>query len=146
MPYSSIQRHGVAGLRVKIEIYGFSIVRVKVFRLIHGMPDGESSLVTVLMVLLPLMLLLLFVVFLTVLRISARLRRMERIWEETQPSSEEVALQKRETQKLENSEYEEFLREDGKRSLLSKREQSAAFREWRRERGKTWNVSDRSDT
>jgi biopolymer transport protein ExbB/TolQ len=129
----------------KFEIYGFSIVTAGVFRLIHFMPDGDSSLVTVLMVLLPLLLLLLFVVFLMVLRISARLRRMERIWEDTQAGPEEIAVQKRETQKQENSEYEEFLRQDGKRSLLSKREQSAAFREWRRERGKTWNASDRPD-
>lgn len=106
------------------------------------MPDDDSSLMTLLTILLPLLLLLVFVVFLVVIRISSRLRRIEQLMRESPNNGSEPVMSKREPVKTENSEYEEFLREDGRRRLLSKREQSAAFREWRRQRGKTWNASD----
>lgn len=106
------------------------------------MPDGDSSLTTLLTILLPLLLLLVFMVFLIVIRISSRLRRIEILMRESQGAVAELAVNKRDNPKTEKSEYEEFLREDGTRRLLSKREQSAAFREWRRLRGKTWNANE----
>ncbi|MFT3992008.1 MAG: hypothetical protein QM680_11415 [Luteolibacter sp.] len=39
----------------------------------------------------------------------------------------------------EPSVFEEFLKEDPQRLLLSKSEQSAAYRRWRRENGMTWS-------
>ncbi len=106
------------------------------------MPDNDSSLTTLLTILLPLLLLLVFVVFLIVIRISSRLRRIEQLMRENQSSVGEPVTGKREATRAETSEYEEFLREDGRRRLLSKREQSAAFRDWRRLRGKTWSATD----
>ena len=111
------------------------------------MPESASTLTLVLIVLLPVGLLLLFVVFFMMLRMSARLSRIERMLENAQALPEDTAAKKRETQKQkeEQSEYEEFLREDGSRRMLTKREQAAAFREWRRQRGKTWGAADASD-
>lgn len=120
----------------------FTIEKVRFIELSAHMPDSDSSLTTLLTILLPLLLLLVFVVLLVVIRISSRLRRIELLMSESQTSANEPVMSKREATKTENSEYEEFLREDGRRRLLSKREQSAAFREWRRQRGKTWNASD----
>ena len=112
--------------------------------LIAGMPDSDSTLPLLLMILLPLLLLLVFCVFLIVLRISARLRRLEQFILESREIAEDVMPLKRDPIKTEKSEFEEFLNEDGKRRLLTKREQSAAFREWRRQRGKTWNAGDKA--
>ena len=109
---------------------------------IAGMPDSDSALTLLLMILLPVMLLLVFCVFLIVIRISSRLRRLEQVMRDARGAEEEIAVVKREPIKNEKSEYEEFLNEDPKRRLLTKREQSAAFREWRRQRGKTWNAGE----
>jgi biopolymer transport protein ExbB/TolQ len=113
--------------------------------LIDGMPVSDSTLPILLMILLPVLLLLVFCMFLVVLRISARLRRLEQVMLESLDVAEEVMPIKREPIKSEKSEFEEFLNEDGKRRMLTKREQSAAFREWRRQRGKTWNAGEKSE-
>jgi hypothetical protein len=120
----------------------FAIENPRIIGLSAPMPDGDSSLSTLLTILLPLLLLLVFLVFLIVIRISSRLRRIEILMRESQGAAAELAVTKRDNPKTEQSEYEEFLREDGTRRSLSKREQSAAFREWRRQRGKTWNASE----
>lgn len=99
----------------------------------------------VVMVALPLAMLLLLAIFINVLRISSRLRSMENLLQESQSNTEEAAVQKRESLKRVQSEYEEFLNQDGKRRMLSKREQSEAFRLWRRQHGKTWGAEEHSE-
>ena len=108
------------------------------------MPDSDATLTTLLLILLPILLLLVFCNFLITLRISSRLRRFEQSLVETHDHAEDLSAVKREVRKTDSSEYEEFLNEDGRRRMLSKREQSAAFREWRRQRGKTWNAGEKS--
>lgn len=108
------------------------------------MKESDST-ISIIVVLLPVLLVLVFCIFLIVIRISARLRRLEHMLQESSSTVEEMPIPKRETQRQEASAYEEFLREDGSRRLLSKRDQSAAFREWRRQRGKTWSVGDKGD-
>ena len=112
------------------------------FRLSVCMPDSEFSLTTLLMVLLPIILLLLFVVFLVVLRISSRLRSIERFMQESRAAKEEEVAEKREIQQRKQTQFDEFLNEDGKRRMLSKREQAEAFRQWRRDHGKTWGADE----
>ena len=109
------------------------------------MNEPDSVLPLLLLVVLPVLLLLVFCTFLIVIRLSARLRRMEQVLLDSSPQGEEIPIVKRDPQKHEASEFEEFLCEDGSRRLLSKREQSAAFREWRRLRGKTWSAGEKSD-
>jgi hypothetical protein len=104
------------------------------------MPDHGNTLAIVLIVFLPLGGLLLLAVFLNGLRVSSRLRAIEQLLHELQESKHspaEIAVRKHE-----QSEYEEFLNEDGKRRMLSKREQSEEFRAWRRQRGKTWGAEE----
>jgi hypothetical protein len=109
------------------------------------MNEPDSVLPLLLVVTLSVLLVLAFGTFLLVIRLSARIRRLELMMSHSSPQLEEVPSGKRESPKQEASEFEAFLREDGSRRLLSKREQSAAFREWRRERGKTWSAADKGD-
>ncbi|MFY7818739.1 MAG: hypothetical protein ACOVRB_10285 [Akkermansiaceae bacterium] len=109
------------------------------------MNEPSSVFSLLLLVLLPVLLFLTLCTFLVVIRLSSRLRRLEQVLLASSPHVEETPTLKRSAQKFEASEYEEFLLEDGARRLLSKREQSAAFREWRRKRGKTWSAGDKTD-
>ena len=113
--------------------------------LIEPMNEPSSVFSLLLLVLLPVLLFLTLCTFLVVIRLSSRLRRLEQVMLASSPHVEETPTLKRSAQKFEASEYEEFLLEDGARRLLSKREQSAAFREWRRKRGKTWSAGDKTD-
>lgn len=109
------------------------------------MNEPDSVLPLLLLVVLPTLLFLVFGTFLTVVRLSARLRRLEQHLFNSAPQVEEMPVAKREPTKQEASEFDDFLREDDSRRFLSKREQSAAFREWRRLRGKTWSAAEKSD-
>jgi hypothetical protein len=120
----------------------FAIEKARLLVLSDHMPDNESSISILLTILLPVLLLLVFVMFLIVIRIASRLRRIEQLLRENHSSSTESVPSQYEVGKRKKSEYEEFLREDGGRRMLSKREQSAAFRDWRRQRGKTWSPPD----
>lgn len=82
-------------------------------------------------------LLLLALIFL--LKISYRLRQMElqNTSLEEDVTAEVVSVTKPRST-AEASEFEKFLQEDGTRRMLSKREQAAAFRDWRKQRGVTW--------
>lgn len=89
------------------------------------------------------MILLLFAVLLVILRINSRVKWIEaKIRGSQRPVDHMVAAPKKEKSKNEQSEFDEFIREDGSRVTLTKREQSAAFREWRRQRGVTWGVDE----
>ena len=82
-------------------------------------------------------LLLLVLVFL--LKISYRLNRLElRNVSLQEDVTAEVATVTKTSSREEASEFEKFLEEDGTRRMLSKREQAADFRDWRKQRGVTW--------
>ena len=82
-------------------------------------------------------LLLLVLVFL--LKISYRLNRLELLNASLQEDvTAEVATVTKTSSREEASEFEKFLEEDGTRRMLSKREQAADFRDWRKQRGVTW--------
>ena len=82
---------------------------------------------------------LLILVLIFLLRISYRLKRLE-LKQSAAPEEiiAEVAAVTKTRSKTEASEFEKFLQEDGSRRMLSKREQAAAFRDWRKQRGVTW--------
>lgn len=107
------------------------------------MLNDESTLATFVVIILPLIALLALLTLLIVLRMSARLRRVEALLPSTQSNERDVVATKRtENQKKEQSDFDKFIAEDGTRRLLSKREQAAAFREWRRQRGITWGADE----
>jgi hypothetical protein len=101
-----------------------------------------EGLATMLWVLLPLALVLLLLILLTALRMVSGMRRIERLLEGSHAVQEEAAADRREAKQEKQSEFEDFLNEDGKRRMLSKREQAEAFRVWRRQQGKTWGAAD----
>lgn len=87
---------------------------------------------------------LLVMLILVALRISGRMARIEQLLEggaagSPAPSLEVVGrsdpAQGTEAQRRE---FEEFLAEDESRRELSKKEQFAAYRAWRKDRGLTW--------
>ena len=114
--------------------------------LIVPMPNADSTFTILLTILLPVMLILLFGLLLVTIRVASRLRRIEQRLIDTHGPVEEALPVKKESVPRKRSEFEQFLLEDGKRRMLTKREQSAAFREWRREKGKTWNSSEKSES
>jgi hypothetical protein len=84
---------------------------------------------------------LLFVILLMILKMMSRLLKIERhIYSGLDTEMNDVPRSKVMEKKSNHSEFEEFLEQDGQRRMLSKREQAAAFREWRRERGLTWKA------
>ncbi len=84
---------------------------------------------------------LLFVILLMILKMMSRLQKMERhIYSGQDAEINDVQQSKVMDKKSKHSEFEEFLTQDGQRRMLSKREQAAAFREWRRQRGLTWKA------
>lgn len=107
------------------------------------MTTDDSSIASLVVILLPLVLLICFITLVLVLRMSSRLRRLEALLAGQQMQERETAIPKRsESQKKEESDFDKFIAEDGTRRLLSKREQAAAFREWRRQRGITWGADE----
>jgi predicted Holliday junction resolvase-like endonuclease len=82
---------------------------------------------------------LLLLVLIFLLKISYRLKRLDLQNASLEEDvTAEVATVTKTRSKAEASEFEKFLEEDGKRRMLSKREQAAAFRDWRKQRGVTW--------
>ena len=94
-----------------------------------------------LVILLSFIIFLLLVTLLMMLKVMSRLQKIERkIAGEESAEVADVPRSKAASKKSENSEFDLFLAEDGQRRMLSKREQAAAFREWRRQRGVTWKA------
>lgn len=93
----------------------------------------NETVLIVLLVLLVLVLLLQFIVL-------SRLGKMARWLKLQGGGQEEVRVVKDRTQEASkgNSLFDQFIAEDRKRLMLSKREQAAAFRDWRKARGVTW--------
>lgn len=106
------------------------------------MPTTLSDVYALLVLSFGVLSVLLLVVLVILLNISYRLKRLEL---KQAPSTEDVGAEvatvatvAKAKSKAEASEFEKFLEEDGKRRLLTKREQAAAFRDWRKQRGVTW--------
>ena len=80
------------------------------------------------------------VLLIAVLRLSGRVSRLFRLIAGSAPpaiSSQELADRK-ETTSEQKKWFEEFLEEDSSRRDLPKKEQFAAFRQWREEKGLNW--------
>jgi Na+-transporting methylmalonyl-CoA/oxaloacetate decarboxylase gamma subunit len=94
-----------------------------------------------LIIILAVIVFLLLVILLMILKIMSRLQNIERkISTGNVTEMDDVPRGKVVEKKSDHSEFEEFLAQDGQRRMLSKREQAAAFREWRRQRGLTWKA------
>ncbi len=107
------------------------------------MPDQFLSLLIIF--LLVALLLSVGMVWIVMTRMVKRMRRLEELMGGVAEEKEEPAVPKKELRRLARSEFEQFLEEDGKRRMLKKSEQAAAFREWRRQRGLTWNAEKSND-
>ena len=94
-----------------------------------------------LVIIIAIIVFLLVVIFFMLLKVMSRLQNIERKLSGGQSAEmADVPRIKATEKKSERSEFEEFLSEDGQRRMLTKREQAAAFREWRRQRGLTWKA------
>lgn len=87
---------------------------------------------------------LLVILIFMILGLRSRLVRIERLLGErkerkAQPAAPEEAPEPAEG--APGGAFEEFLIENPERRLLSKKEQSAAYRKWRQERGMNWSNS-----
>lgn len=87
---------------------------------------------------------LLLVLILVVLRISGRMERIEQLLEDRPAGSPAPSLElvgrsdPAQGTEAQRKEFEEFLAEDESRRELPKKEQFAAYRAWRKDRGLTW--------
>lgn len=105
--------------------------------------DIEIETSVLLPVAMGTLIVLLFIMLVVMMRIGSRVKWIEaRIRELQRPVDKLVTEVKKEKSKNEQSEFDEFIREDSTRLSLTKREQSAAFREWRRQRGVTWGADE----
>lgn len=90
----------------------------------------------ILLLLVLIVLLLLLVLTLGLRSAVARLERRQL----HQPDGKEPIARNTETEAKESA-FQAFLAEDPRRLALSKSDQSAAFREWRRQKGMNWSNS-----
>ncbi len=83
---------------------------------------------------------LLFLVLLAIYSVSNRLGRVERLLavkSEAKSSPEPISA----AEAAPGGPFEAFLDEDASRRSLTKKEQSAAYRKWRQEKGMNWSNS-----
>lgn len=109
-----------------------------------GVPDQILSFLEIF--LLIALVLMVGMVWIVVTRIVARMRRLEDLLGGVTEEKEDLATTKKDLRRIARSEFDQFLEEDGKRRLLKKSEQAAAFREWRRQRGITWNAEKTAES
>jgi len=87
---------------------------------------------------------LLLLLILVALRISGRMARIEQLLESGASSGTEASLElvgrsdPAQGTEAQRKEFAEFLAEDKSRRDLPKKEQFAAYRAWRKDRGLTW--------
>ena len=81
-------------------------------------------------------------ILIMLLRLSGRVSRVVR--QSAPPASREVAVRKEATGNS-NKTFALFLAEDPSREELPKKEQSAAYRRWREEKGMNWKSSSESE-
>lgn len=101
------------------------------------MPQADTSTVVILLAACTGFL---FLVFLVLIGIRAQLTRLERLL----AVKKEVVLPPSPAPAVESSPggtFEIFLSEDPERKALSKKEQAAAYRKWRQEKGMNWSNS-----
>lgn len=90
-----------------------------------------------------ILLLLVLIVLLLLLGLTLGLRSAVARLEHRQihhPDGKEAAVRNAESEAKESA-FQAFLAEDPRRLALSKSDQSAAFREWRRQKGMNWSNS-----
>jgi hypothetical protein len=73
--------------------------------------------------------------------ISRRLRRIEQWLVEVENRRESAVSDAGAAEKPVGGAFEEFLKEDPKRMMLSKGEQASEYRKWRQEKGLNWSNS-----
>jgi len=71
-------------------------------------------------------------------RISVRLERIERLLERRGEGEELRGVEQTRKSRSSVGDFERFILEDPERRSLSKREQFAAYRAWRKEKGLSW--------
>lgn len=105
------------------------------------MPEADHTIVfTLLYVCLGLMLVLLLGIYM----VLSRLAHLERLLAGRTADSREVEVISERGPVIESrqgGQFDRFLEEDPARKLLSKKEQSTAFRKWRQEHGMNWSNS-----
>ncbi len=92
-------------------------------------------------ILVGIVLLFLVIQFCAILWIGVRLGRIERALGGRNGGAGEVGSEAPETEVSAGSAFEEFLDEDPARRKLPKKEQFAAYREWRKQMGLNWSKS-----
>jgi len=84
---------------------------------------------------------LLFLLLLTAIGIKGRLARLERLLASRKEESAPASAPLSEVEFTSGGVFETFLSEDSARKNLSKKEQAAAYRKWRQEKGMNWSNS-----
>ena len=108
----------------------------------------ESELPMALWVLVGVNLFLLLLVWIGQMRTGGRLRRIEIQLAKSGgglSSSEKADAKQTADEKEQYLIFQEFLDEDPSRAELPKKEQFAAFRKWRREKGLNWSSEGRGE-
>jgi hypothetical protein len=102
------------------------------------MPDGPELLPFTILVsaCVGLLFLMLFVLF----RMNARLGKLELLLS-VKKDAESVESPEVYSETVRGGPFEAFLEEDPSRRLLTKKEQSAAYRKWRQDMGMNWSNS-----
>lgn len=81
------------------------------------------------------------VIFLMMFVLMSRIKTMSYLLSRRLPSDEDKIVQARAAERREStSEFDQFLSEYPQYSTVAKKEQAAAFRDWRKARGKTWQT------
>lgn len=105
------------------------------------MPETEISTVVILIAACAGVL---FLILVGVMLMGSRLARIERLLAGQKENSREQAAKRGTGEVIESrpgSAFDKFLDEVPSRKLLSKKEQSAAYRKWRQEQGMNWSNS-----
>lgn len=87
---------------------------------------------------------LLFLILLGVIMVFMRVCRLERLLAVKKAASPSASSENETRQVIESragGQFERFLEEDPTRLMLTKKEQSSAFRKWRQEHGMNWSNS-----
>jgi hypothetical protein len=122
-----------------VNSFNFSLMREPSHNL--DMPETEISTVVILIAACAA---ILFLIYIGVLMLGSRLARIERLLAEKKEKSRGQSPQERTGEVIESrsgTAFDKFLDEEPSRRLLSKKEQSAAYRKWRQDQGMNWSNS-----
>ncbi len=107
---------------------------------------SEAGIPLNLWILLATILFFVLIIWTGQLRLGSRLKKIEQQMFKTGGAGGRTAQAEEERKADEKEQYlffQEFLDEDPQRQDLPKKEQFAAFRKWRREKGLNWNSESR---